>query len=348
MPIWEDGQYDQQYSMIAPAYQGWTRAQALADFNEARGGDLSKLPGQYGDTLRTSSGAGKPSIDLQGTYDKLFKTPEIDTLTGAVNGVQNQILERQKKLADAEAIINDNPFYSEGTRVGRVAKLQDRAQRDIDTISKQGQLYQNQLATAKAGAETQMNLALKQYDISRQEYQDNMNKFNTLLSSGAIANASPQDIAQLSISTGMSPSMINAIIKTQKDQASANAVKPQVLTSTDDNGNVTFSVIDANSGKIINQSSLGQIDKKTKQTGSGASAAEKKEEKERTAFYSAIDAGLKKLQSGTSWGQVWNMIRAQFPDVPAEMIDSLLDKSYWSQPGAWQQYKSSQKVEEDY
>jgi len=53
MAIWESGEYDAAYNRIAPYYQGWPRWQALADFYEAKGGDMSRLTGGGGS--KTSS-----------------------------------------------------------------------------------------------------------------------------------------------------------------------------------------------------------------------------------------------------------------------------------------------------
>jgi hypothetical protein len=70
---WNSGQYDQVYNQIAPAYQGWPRWQALADFYEARGGDMQRLPGQYGDQVRASSGGSQGDVNraIEDSFKKL-------------------------------------------------------------------------------------------------------------------------------------------------------------------------------------------------------------------------------------------------------------------------------------
>lgn len=200
------------------------------------GSATSGIPGAPGTTP-----TGVPN--LQNIYDQATSTPEITQL-------QSELTAKKDALTKAVANINDNPFYSEATRTGRVAKLEDRAQREIADI-------QDQLNLKNADAQTKVNIALQQYDINNQAYQTQLQRLNFLISSGALLNVSSADLADLAVSTGLTTDMIKGI----QTKMVEDKVNPTVITNTDDSGNVTVSVVDATTGKTISQNSLGTIGK---------------------------------------------------------------------------------------
>lgn len=213
-----------------------------------------------------------PTIDLQSIYEKALTSattavqPEIDASAGEVNTVQARIAEKRRALAQAEADINDNPYFSEATRTGRIAKLREKAQADIsideqDLAIAQNKtvVAQNKVAQAKADAQVKLNIASQQYNIQSQQYQQNLQLFTTLLTSGALETASGGDIAQIATSTGMSTSMIQSIIDATKKK---NAPKPSLITS-DDGTNQYVVAIDSNTGSVIKKEIIGKSAPKT-------------------------------------------------------------------------------------
>lgn len=196
-----------------------------------------------------------PTIDIKSIYDAAFGSQEIKDLTTKLTEQENLINQRKKQLAEAEALINDNPWYSEATRVGKVSKLREKANADINTLSDEYNSYSNQLKNLRTDAEIKVNLELKQYDINNAEYQKNLDRLNFLISSGAITNASADDLSSIAAATGVSPTMIQGIITKAKNDGK----QPHVITSEDNNGNVTVSVVDLLTGEVINQNSLGKI-----------------------------------------------------------------------------------------
>src|SRR5690606_8428469 len=107
----------------------------------------------------------------------------------------------------------------------------------------------NEVATKKADIETQINLQSKQFDINSQTAQQSINLFNTLLNSGALNNASGEDIASITRATGLSSDMIRGAIDSKVREGY------QMETQTFDDGtNEGFIIytIDQN-GNVVNE-----------------------------------------------------------------------------------------------
>ena len=203
------------------------------------GGDGSYTPG---------GGAGvgfndvvQPSLNLPDLYKNLYDNSGISAL-------QDELSAKEKEFIETKAKIGDNPFLSEATRVGRVAKLKQLYNERTANL-------RNDVATKKADIETKLNLETKQFDINSANAKDALSRFNTLLTMGALNNASGEDIANITRSTGISSEMIRSAI----GKANQKDVKTQVITSTNDAGVVTASVINTETGEIIKKTSLGAV-----------------------------------------------------------------------------------------
>lgn len=264
--------------------------------------------------LGSSFSGGTPSLDLNKMYADLMNDPELKSL-------QDELNAKKRAKDEASADINDNPFFAEATRVGKQAKLDEKANNEINTI-------QSQIDQKKADAQIKINIATQQYNIESDQYQRNLSKLNTLISTGALMNASGSDIAQIAQATGMSTSMVNGIItKMKQDQ-----VKPQVITSTSDNGVVTVSVVDGNTGKVINQSSLGAVGNKQN---SGGSTLKDSDVQQTVISTLASQAGSDGKVSGKDYSAIRNkivslgyMTSSQFDDLYAL---SFVNPNYWNQ-----------------
>jgi len=149
-------------------------------------------------------------------------------------------------LTNTESKINDNPFLSEASRVGRISKVREKLNQEITNI-------QNQLATKKADVETKLNLALKQFDINSQVAKDALSRANTLLEMGVLDGASGEDIANLTRSTGISSSAWYSAIKANKDKN----IKTSVSTASDDTGQYAV-VINSQTGEIIAKNKIAE------------------------------------------------------------------------------------------
>lgn len=213
----------------------------------------------------------QPTIDVQSVYDQAFKAPEIGVANTEVSDIQAEIDALEEAYNNAKAIINDNPMYGATTMSGKEAKLRAKFSDDKNLLQNKKAIAQDNLAKLKADAEIKVNLALKQYDINNQAYKDKLSLFNTLLDAGALTNASGTDIATYAAATGIPTNMIQGIIDKQKK---SEEIKPQIITSTDDSGTMFAVAIDPKTGSILYKTSLGKIDKATKQAAGSTKDAE--------------------------------------------------------------------------
>lgn len=183
-----------------------------------------------------------PTINLPELYEKIYGASGVRELEADYAG-------KQKEFNDAQLLINDNPFLSEATRTGRIQKLQMDFNNNTKSI-------QDQIATRKADAETKLNLELKQFDINSQAAQQAMQQFNTLLQMGAYDDASGEDIANITRSTGISSSMIGSILAQRK-----KGEAPQIVTSIGEDGALNVISIDKNTGRVIATDSVAGVGK---------------------------------------------------------------------------------------
>jgi hypothetical protein len=205
-------------------------------------------------TSATSGTAGlgttptQETLNLPNLYKSLYAS-------SGISDIEKEYSTKEKQYIEAKAQINDNPWLSEGTRVGRVAKLES-------LFNERTANLKNDIATKKADIETQIGLETKQFDINSQATQQAWSQLNTLLSMGALSGATGEDIANITRSTGISSDMIRSAI----DASKKKDVKTSVIQSTNDAGVVTVSVVNSETGEVISQKSLGAIGNAEKAT----------------------------------------------------------------------------------
>lgn len=223
------------------------------------------------------TGFNQPTIDLPKLYENLYNS-------SGIKAKQDELSAKEKQYIEVEGGINDNPFLSEATRVGRVAKLNDLYEKRTASLK-------NDIATAKADIETKLALETKQFDINSQQAQLALQQFNTLLGAGAFDNASGEDIANVTRSTGLSSSMIQSAIQANKDS------KVQTATiSFDDGSNQGFAIINSKTGEIISK----QVVSASKPTSAG-----KATEGEQKAYY--MDALRNDAAKGLTLSQILSL-----------------------------------------
>ena len=130
-----------------------------------------------------------PTINLPELYKSLYKDSGIEA-------TQADLSAKEKGYNDALSKINDNPYLSEATRVGRVQKLSTDYQNSIASLK-------NDVTTKKADIEMKLNLESKQFDINSDQAKTAFSQFNSLLEMGALDNASGDEIAAITMTTGL-------------------------------------------------------------------------------------------------------------------------------------------------
>jgi hypothetical protein len=218
--------------------------------------------GSSSGVMGVGSANGQSDFNLEEMYSRLNDTEESRGAKAQLDNLDKELTDMRKSADVAISSVNDNPWFSEARRKGEIDKIESKYNSMAQTKLSEKEMATGKLARIQAEAETKMNLSLKQYDINRQEYQDQLQRFNFLLESGGLKGANDSDIATISRSLGIQPSMIDSILANK--YSGGSAVSPQIITNTDDNGNVSFAVIDKKTGNIINQQSLGAVGKGTK------------------------------------------------------------------------------------
>jgi len=174
-------------------------------------------------------------------------TPNLPDLYSSLYASKG-ITDLEKQLSDQQAgynketsTINDNPWLSEASRTGRIAKLTTDYNNNSAGV-------RSDIATRKADIETQIGIQTKQFDINSQAASAALQKFNTLLSLGALDNASPDDIASITRSTGLSSGAIQSAIKAGQEKNS-----PTSVIQFDDGTNQGFEIINPKTGEVISK-----------------------------------------------------------------------------------------------
>lgn len=242
-------------------YAGWDSNAAIEDFKKTGGSGK-----QTGGTNQTST----PTINLQDNYNKLVEESGISGLETNVNSIESTINQMSADAAAQKAKINENPFLSEASRIGRIAKIDEKLQNAIAPLQKDIANLTNQLNQKRTDISNKLNLGVQQYNIDIASKQQNLSNFNALLGAGALNNATPQDIATLVSQTGLSSTMIQNLIT----QAKQNQISPQIISNTDDNGNVTVSTIDSRTGNLINTTNIGKVAGTKSSTGTATKKSE--------------------------------------------------------------------------
>lgn len=197
-----------------------------------------------------------PKIDLVGEYRSLYDSLGLAGYKEQIQAKQQEILAFRSETDKAISLINENPWASAANRTGRIAKLEDQFNRKANVISAEAALIQQQYSDARAELDTQMNLKAQQFNIDTQTFERNLSQLNSLLDLGALDNASMQSLENIAGQVGMSAGMIQSMIQAQKQKR----INPTMLQHTDDYGNVTVTLMDANTGNIIKRENLGKID----------------------------------------------------------------------------------------
>lgn len=125
--------------------------------------------------LASSTKSGSSSSGSSVDINDLFNTGEIRSINEELARLDSEYAMKLKAKADQSAIINDNPFYAEATRVGKQAKLDEKAETDINNVLTAKSIQEGRLANLKNDILTQYNINMQQQQLNApqvQFYQD--------------------------------------------------------------------------------------------------------------------------------------------------------------------------------
>ena len=286
-------------------YTGWGDDEAIADFNATQGaGKGGPSSGGSGDGTSPDF-FSQPDIDFSDLFDTLHAESGITEL-------EAQLSAQTQSFNDAQSKINDNPFLSEASRVGRIQKLQ------ID-FNANSQGTRDDIATKKADIETKLNIQMKEFEINSQQASQNLERFQILLSSGALNNATGEDIANITRATGLSSSMIYSMIEANKNKN----VQTSVI-SWDDGENQGFSIINTQTGEIIKTDTVAQSEPSS--TGGGTST-----ENIKSQFLDEAKTIKGQSVDGTWIGEFPLLVAKYAPFMSLQEIYKLYAQSYLGQ-----------------
>lgn len=227
----------------------WQYIQQQQQVYKPSGGSQPMPSGSSGGSSGGTSGGGgggggvgitpaQPAFDPVQFYESQYAG-------SGIRDVEAQLTEKTNAYNTQIAKIKDNPYLSEATMTGRIKKLEEKFAADQTSV-------QNQIAMKKADIETQLNLQLKKLDINNAQTKMAWDQANSLLQMGALDNASGEDIANLTRSTGISSGMWQSAIDANKKK---NA--PKVSISNFDDGTNTYAVAIDENGNIVNRQVIG-------------------------------------------------------------------------------------------
>lgn len=306
--------------------QWWAGSQQQSSNNNQSGGSQPSQ-NQQSSGNQSVSLPQAPKIDLAGEYKSLYDSLGLSGFKEQIQAKQQEILALRGQTDEAIGLINENPWASAANRTGRIAKLEDQFNRKASVINAEAALIQQQYADARGELDTQMNLKSQQFNIDTQGFERNLTQLNSLLDMGALDNASMDSLQSIASQVGMSGDMIQSMVSAQK-QAKIN---PTMLQHTDDYGNVTVTLIDANTGNVIKKENLGKVDASRLTPtsisggGSGSSSTASGLDASKTA---KLDGQILSIVSDidANYGTVNGVVTKQDQEYEGRVADNLLSR----------------------
>lgn len=271
-----------------------------------------------------------PSLQsLQQNYLSAYNT------LGTATAQSQEEIDLQKRLADLAASKElglasaSEATVPMGDIVGRQASIERRAALQALPLQAQLTAKQAQRQAALDTAKIQAEKAGKAYEVGMADITAQREAYNKQL------EAYYKRLEPFNIGEGQSVMQYNPQTG-QYEQVAYGGDKPAGTQVVSVGGRQKL--INTQTGQVI--SDLGMV---TRAPGAGRNVD--------TGFYGGApdkfwtDAadGLNALKKGTPWGLVWNKLKAKYPDVSNEIIDSSLQKETWSKAGAFESYKASGK-----
>lgn len=109
------------------------------------------------------------------TYEEIFteamKAAGMENIRKRIEDLDTKILKKKEDLITAETEIIENPWLSEAGRVGRIRKLYDIAQREINLLMEQRRSMVEEYKTGVEAAEKVAERTLKGWEVQAKRYE---------------------------------------------------------------------------------------------------------------------------------------------------------------------------------
>lgn len=308
-------------AMMGKGYNNRAEAEAVAKGDPARfAREYLGVSAPSGGT--GSSGTAEPTINLEQKYNELLAGSGVSEIQKQAEAKQAEIDQLEKEAADERAKIGENPFLSEAALNGRIAKIDKKLNEKTAVLAKELGNLQGSIQSKKDEVNNKLGLTVQQFNLDKATRQENLQNFNNLLASKALVGATPADIATLAAQTGLAPSFIQSAI------SQSQIKEPQIITQTDDNGNVSIISIDKSTGDVLKTVSAGKVGKADNSGGGGSSTATLK-----TSFLTDADSVKGQSIDGTWVGQFPQLVMKYAPmmsldDIYKMYLTTPLGKKY--------------------
>ncbi len=323
---------------------------------------------EYKEELKEELGVGEmppkpPPADFESDYEALRSEKGMEA-------IETQINDLSALMRDTEAALRAGLYDEEGKLrpmeliSTRQRELTRQAQEAMDTYTRRKAALVDEYNVKANVINTMMNLKKADYAAAVDSYNADFNRAIKIIDmvedyetkeiamdnqekTNAQANLSV--IEKIMSETNQTWEDIDPMMQTQIATLEMKAGLPSgtfelLMASVDTTKNVEQTTYSKDKSQVHVRYDDGTFE--LFDTGIAPEVEEVVEEKEtEKRFWSAIDRGKNELQQGEPWGNVWNRIKMEFPDVPDDVIDRALGIS-WREPGAYEKFKKGEPVEQ--
>ena len=110
--------------------------------NQITPDQLKQIQDNLGIPALAQQAFAPPQQNTVDFYNQLYGSSGLSDVKQKILDLNAQVAKAQQNFLDAQGTINENPFLSEASRVGRISRLNDKAQAEINNLLQQQQQYQ--------------------------------------------------------------------------------------------------------------------------------------------------------------------------------------------------------------
>lgn len=287
----------------------------------------------------------KPAQSTEDMYNELFQSSGLADLKSKIATIDAKISDTKQQLTDSTGGINENPWLSEASRVGRVKRLTELANSTINNLLyEQGQaekLYNTGLDEINAAITRRTTDFSTNQEIARSQLSYLTTRAENLAT--AASNTEKEKLLRYV------PEYLQSTINTTKAKEKAAQEAEQKAQETAYKAELKKQLISAGLSYKTDKGGTLSVDKMeqrlaeynkqaiedakraaaAKAAGSAADKAASQEDKDVQSFYSDANSLRQQMSDGkTNWSYAWNLLRTKYPSASIELIDQTLGLDY--------------------